>query len=223
MRAFADIESRFAAARVVFHQRRTADADATATLARIQGEISPTEVARPMSRRQICERRELPLPPPSPHWRFDSRHWGTVSLDASLLPGMCGLGAPVSGDLQQEPYCWPCKPVAKPAVTPPGMPDLAHADIVADHGLFARLILRRVRAQGSSASDSEQSDRFSDHRKLAPVSAASKVASASISRSARPATTGAADAPDSPVAPLETQLAELAWRRLRGLGPRKRP
>lgn len=222
MRAFADIESRFAAARVVFHQRRTADA--AATLARIRGEISPTEVARPMSRRQICERRELLLPPPWPHWRFDSRHWGTVSLDASLLPDMCGLGAPVSGDLQQALYCWPCKPVGKPAVTPPGMPDLPHADIVADHGLFARLILRRVRAQGSSASDSEQSDRFSNHRKLAPLSAtASEVASAPISRSARPATTGAADAPDSPVALLETQLAELAWHRLRGLGAGKRP
>jgi hypothetical protein len=152
LRAFADIGSRFAAARAVFHQRRRADA--AATLARIQGEISPTEVARPMSRWQIWERRELFLPPPWPDWRFDSRHWATVFLGVTLQPEVCGLAAPVSCGLREGPRCWPRKRVNKRTVALSGqMPDPPRAEILDAHGLFASLILRRVRAQESSAGD----------------------------------------------------------------------
>jgi hypothetical protein len=215
VRAFAGIESRFAAARTVFHQRRTADA--AATLARGQGETSRTEVARPMSRRQIRERRELSLPPPWLDWRLDSRQSGTISLDATLQTGVRALTAPVSCGFQEPPRCWPRKRVCEPAITPPGQaPGAPHTEVVDAGGFFARLVLRRVRARDSSASDPEQPDCFSDHQKLGPVSAvASEVRSAFTSRSRRSVTTARADSPDPAVPPLETQLAELAWRRLR--------
>ena len=220
MRAFADIESRFAAERAVFHQRRTADA--AATWARIQGEISLTEVARSMSRRQICERRELPLPPPWPHWRFDSRHRGTASLGVTFQPEVCGPAAPLSCGLQEAPHCWPRKRVGTQAVAPPGqIRDPPRAEIVDAHGLFASLILRRVRAQDSSTGDLERPDCFSNHRELGPGAAvASEVRSHPPRDPRRPVTTATADSPDSPV---ETQLAKLAWRHLRGRAAGERP
>jgi hypothetical protein len=219
-RAFADIESRFAAARVVFHQRRRADA--AATLARIQGEISPTEVARPMSRRQIWERRELFLPPPWPDWRIDSRHWATVFLGLIFQPEVCGLAAPVSCGLREAPRCWPRKRVNKRTVTPPGqMPDPPRAEILDAHRLFASLILRRVRAQGSSAGDCERPDCCSDHRKVIPGSAVAEEDRWRPRRDPpRPVTETAADSRESPV---ETQLAELAWRHLHGRAAGERP
>jgi hypothetical protein len=211
VRAFAGIESRFAAARTVFHQRRRADA--AATLERL-----PTEVARPMSGRQIRERRELSLPPPWPDWRFGSRGRGAISLDATVQTSVCGLAAPVSCGLQEALRCWPRKPVCKPAVEPPGQtPGPPHVEVVDPHGLFASLVLRRVRTRDSSASHPEQPDCSSDHQKRGPASAATLEARAPFtSRSGRPATTAGVDSPDPAVAPLETQLAELAWRRLRG-------
>jgi len=223
MRAFADIESRFAAARTVFYQRRTADA--AATLAGVQGEISPTEVARSMSRRQIRERREVPLPPPGPGWHLDSRHGGVISLDASLPPDVCGL-APASCGIQEAPRRWPRKRTCQAAVTPPGqMPESQHVEIICAHGLFASLILRRVRAQDSSATAPEQPNGFSDRRELGLVSAvAAEVRSSFTLRSGQTVTTAAmADSPDPPIAPLETKLAELASRRLRDRAREERP
>jgi len=214
MRAFADIESRLAAAPVVFPQRRTAEA--AATLVRIHGEISPAEVVWPMCRPQICERRKWPLPPPWPNWHFDGRHRETVSLDASLQPDLFGLTGPVRR-IRHMSVGWPRKLVDKPAARPSGqMSDSPHADIVSGHGLLASLILRQVRAQGSGG-DAEQLEYFSDDRTLSPLSGlASEVVSTLVSRAGRP-TPAATDSPDSPKALLETQLAELAWRRVRGL------
>jgi hypothetical protein len=211
VRAFSSIESRFAEARTVFHQRRTADA--AATLARGQGEASPREVARPMSRRQIRERRELSLPPPGSDWHPHIRHSGAISLDTPQT--VCGLAPPVRYGLQQAPPCWPRKRVCKPPITPPGQaPGAPHTEVVDAGGFFASLVLRRLRTRDSSVSDR---DCFSDHHKLNRVPAAvSEIRSPFTSRSGGPVTTAGADLPGPAVPPLETQLAELAWRRLRG-------
>jgi hypothetical protein len=221
--AFAGIESRFAAARTIFPERRTADA--AATLTRVQGETSTTEVARPMSRRQIRERRELSLPPSGPDWRFDSRHGGAIPSDFTLRTDSCGLATAVGCGIQEAPRCWARERVGKPVLTPPsqtaGPP---HAEVLDANGFFASLVLRRVRARDSSVSHPEQPDCSSDHRKPGPVSAAaSDVCSLFAPRSRRPVTTAGADSPDPAAAPLETQLAELAWRRLRGRAAGERP
>jgi hypothetical protein len=179
-----------------------------------------------MSRRQICERQEVPLPLPGPGWDLNSRHRGVISLDSGLQPEVCGPAASVSCGIQEAPRRWPRKRTCKAAVTPPGqMPESRHVEIVYAHGLFASLILRRVRAQGSSASAPEQPKCFSDRRELGLVSAVgSEVQSSFTLRSGQTDTTAAvADLPDPPIAPLETKLAELAWRRLRGRGVEERP
>ena len=224
MRAFADIESRFAAARIVFHQRRTADA--AATLAGVQGVVSPTEVAGSMSRRQIRERHEVPLAPPGPGWHIESQHSGVISLDTKLQPDVCGLAASVSCRIQEAPRRWLRKRTCKAAVTPPGqMAESRHVETVYAHGLFAILILRRVRAQDSSASAPEQPNCFSAHHEVGLTCAVgSEVHPSFTLRSGQTVTTAAlAASPEPPIAPLETKLAELAWRRLRGRAVEERP
>lgn len=220
MRAFADIESRFAAARIVFHQRRTADA--AATLAGVQGVVSLTEVARSMSRRQIREWQE----PPGLGGHIDSRHRGVISLDPSLQPEVCGLATSVSCGIPQAPRRWSRKRSCKVAITPPGqMPESRHVEVVCAHGLFANLILRRVRAQGSSATALEQPNCFSNRRELDLASAVgAEVRAAFTLRSGQTVTRAAvADSPDPSIAPLETKLAELAWRHLRGRAVEEKP
>jgi hypothetical protein len=221
MRAFADIESRFAAARAVFHQRRTADA--AATLAGVQGEVSPTEVARSMSRRQIRERQEVPLPLPGSGWDLDSRHRGVISLDTRLQCDLCRLVASVGCGIPEAPRRGHRRRTCQAAVTPPGqMPESRHVEVVYAHGLFASLILRRVRAQNSSASALEQPSSFSDRRELGLVSAVGSEAHSSFTSRSGQTVTTAAEA-DPPIAPLETKLAELAWRHLRGRAVEERP
>jgi hypothetical protein len=201
--AFAGIEPRFAAARSVFPERSIGDANAT--LARVQGETSTTEVAGPMSRRQIRERRESSLPSPGPDWPFDSRSRGAIALGSTLQTNSCGAATSASRVLREAP-CWTRKRVCKPAVTSPGLTaGPPHAEVLDPGSFFASLVLRRVRARPSAASRPEQPDRYSNHPKLRPVSPA-----------ALEVTSAGASSPAPVVAALETQLAELAWRRLGG-------
>jgi hypothetical protein len=98
-----------------------------------------------------------------------------------------------------------------------------HAELVDANGFFASLVLRRVRARDSAASHPEQPDRLSDHPKLGLSAAASKVQSSFILRSGRPVTIAQAGSPNPALVPLETPLAELASRRLRGRTAGERP
>lgn len=218
--AFAGIESRFRAARTVLAERRTADA--AATLAPAQGETSTTGVARPMSRRSTTERRDSCLPPPGPDWRSDSPR-GAIPLDSTLQTGSGVLAAPVCRGIQEAPGRWARKRVCKPAVTPSGQTaGPPYAELVDANGFFASLVLRRVRARDSAASHPEQPDRLSDHSKLG-LSAMLEVRSPLTLRSARPVTTAQVGSPEPALLPLETQLAELACRRLRGQTAGERP
>src|SRR5207245_3351618 len=94
--AFSCIESRAAAARMIFPERRTVDADAT--LARAQGEASRAEFARPMSHRQIPARRKFSLPPPARTDAHSDVHQKRgICLDSTLEAEFCRPSALVSG------------------------------------------------------------------------------------------------------------------------------
>ncbi len=139
-----------------------------------------------------------------------------LPLDSTLHTDSCGLGAPVSRGSQEAPrggarqrVCKPAVPTSGQTVRPP------HAQLVDANGFFAGLVLRRVRARDSAASHPEPPDQLSDHPKLGLLAAPLEVRSPPTLRSARPVPTAWTSSADAARLPLETQLAELARRRLR--------
>jgi hypothetical protein len=218
--AFACIESRMAAARTIFPER--CRADLTATLVRAQGGASTAELARPMSRRQITERRELSLPPGT-DWHSKSLPKRVIRFDANLEAESCRLATPVSCGIAEPPRCWTRERVHGPAVTQADQTaDWPRAELVGAVGLLARLVFRQVRPGHRSAADAGQR-RSSDDTKIGPILVAGSDAGSPFSlRSKRPVPIARAGAPDPAPAPMEILFTELASRRLRSLATRKK-
>jgi hypothetical protein len=217
--AFACIESRLAAARTFFPER--CRADLTATLVRIQGGASLAELARPMSRRQITERRELLLPPGT-DWHSKSLPKRVIRFDANLEAESCRLATLVSCGIAEPPHRWTRERVHGPALPQADQTaDWPRAELVGATGLLARLVFRQVRLGHRSAADAGQRH-SSDDTKAEPVLvAAPDEASPFRLRSKRPVPIARAGAPDT-VPPMEILFTELASRRLRSLATRKK-
>ena len=216
--AFACIQSRLAAARTFFPER--CRADLTATLVMAQGGASPAERVRPMSRRQITERRELSLPPGT-DWHSKSLPKRVIRFDANLEAESCRLATPVSCGIAEPPHCWTRERVPGPAVTQADQTaDWPRAELVGATGLLARLVFRQVRPGHRPAADTGRS---SDDTKSGPVLVAGPDAGSPFSlRSKRPVPIARAGAPDTVPPSMEILFTELASRRLRSLATRKK-
>lgn len=196
--AFAGVESRFAAARTIFHQRRRVHP--VATWARTQGGTSATEAARPMFRRQITAGPELFWP-----LRRHSvdRQKGTIVLESTLQ-------ADSSRKSDRNPAWAPrSEPVG------PLQAELVHAN-----GFLADLIFRQVRARHSSSSKTGQHCP-SEKPTSGVVSVAAPATQSQppqwTSRSRRSTTIAQTDLSGPVPSLLERLLAELAYRHLRRL------
>ena len=218
--AFACIESWLAAARTFFPER--CRADLTATLVRAQGEASPAERVRPMSRRQITERRELLLPPGT-DWHSKGLPKRILRFDANLEAESCRLVTPVSCGIAEPPRCWTRECVHGPVVTQADQTaDWPHAELVGATSLLASLVFRQVRPGNRSAADAGQR-RSSDDTKMGTVLVVGPDAGSPFSlRSKRPVPIARAGAPDTVPPPMEILFTELASRRLRSLATRKK-
>jgi hypothetical protein len=165
--AFACIESRLAGARTFFPGRRRADL--TATLVRAQGGASPAKLARPMSRRQSTERRELWLPPGT-DWHSKSLPKRVIRFDAKLEAESCRLVTPVGCGIAELPHCWTRERVHRPAVAQADQTAYwPHAELVGATGLLASLVFRPVLPGNRSAADAGQRASSSYDTKTGPV------------------------------------------------------
>jgi len=193
--AFAGVESRFAAARTIFHQRR--GAHPAATWARTQGGTSATEVARPMFRRQITEAPKLSRPLPR---HSVDRQKGTIVLEFTLRADSS------------------CKSDRNPEWTPrSGTVGPLQAELVHANGFLADLIFRHVRPRYSSSSNKGQRHRPSEKPASGVVSvAAPETQSQPPQWPLRSRRSGKIVLTDSS-GPVLSLLAELACRRLRSL------
>jgi hypothetical protein len=217
--ACAFIESRWAAAQTVFHERRRADW--TATWVRAPGGVSSGEFAHLMSRRQIMLRRELFLPPAT-DWHSKSLQKCAIQFNTNPEAESC-LVTPVSRRIAGPPRYGAREQVYAPAVWPAGqMADWPDDELVGAPGLLARLVFHQVRPGRRSAADTGQ--RTSLHAKLGPVLVTTPDVESQCSlRSAQPAAVTPANSPVPVPAPMEILFAELASRRLRCLAIGKRP
>ena len=219
--AFACIESRLAGARTFFPGR--CRADLTATLVRAHGGASPAKLARPMSRRQSTERRELWLPPGT-DWHSKSLPKRVIRFDAKLEAESCRLVTPVGCGIAEPPHCWTRERVHGPAVAQAEQTAYwPHAELVGATGLLASLVFRQVRPGNRSAADAGQRASSSYDTKTGPVLVAAPDLGSQFSlRSKRPVAIARAGAPDPAPASMEILFTELASRRLRSLATRKK-
>jgi hypothetical protein len=194
----AGVESRFAAARTIFPQRRRAHP--AATWARTQGGTSATEVARPMFRRQITEGPELSRPLQR---HSVDRQKGTIVLESILQADSS------------------CKSDRNPAWTPSsGAAGPLQAELVHANGFLPDLIFRQVRARHSSSSNTGQRPCPSEKPSRIVTAGAPEIQSKPPQwtlRSRRSGTIAQTDASGPAPSLLERLLAELACRRLRSL------
>jgi hypothetical protein len=222
--AFPCFESRPAAARMIFPERGTPDA--VATLTRAQGGASRAEFARPMSRRQITERRTVSLlPPPRPDAHSDLHQKRDICLDFSLPAKFCRLSTPGSCGIAEPPRCWPRKRVHKLTATQTGKTtDAASVELVAANRLFASLVFQQIRPRnGSAANAGERSGSSCEPQPGGVPVSAPDVRSPFPRQSRRTVTFAQAASPEPPTASIEALLTELARRRLRSLAAKERP
>jgi hypothetical protein len=212
--ASACIESRFAAARRIFPERRTAAAGMT--LARAPGRASPRGFACPRFRRPIREGKLSPALQRSDLQSASSPKSG-VRFSSRVQAESCPLAAPVSRGIQEPSRRWTPQRTSYPAVKQAAQAaDPPRAEPIHANRLLASLVLHAVRPRRSAA-DAEPGCSLRDP-KFGLVSSAAPGASAHFTlRSGRTVTRPLAGSPD-PVCPsIETLFTELAWRRLRRL------
>jgi hypothetical protein len=197
--AFAGVESRFAAARTFFHQRRRVHP--VATWERTQGGTSATEAAGPMFRRQITEGPELSWPLQR---HSVDRQKGTIALESTLQ-------ADSSRKSDRNPAWKPRSETVGPL----------QAELVHANGFLADLIFRQVRARDSSSSKTGQRHCPSKKPASGVVSVAAPATQSQplqwTSRSRRSSTIAQTESSGPVPSLLERLLAELACRRLRSL------
>jgi hypothetical protein len=212
--ASACIESRFAAARRIFPERRTAAA--AMTLARAQGRASPLGFARPRFRRPIMEGELSPAPQRSDSQSGSSPKSG-VRLSSRVQAESCPLAAPVSRGIQEPLRRWTPQRASYPAVKQAAQAaDLPRAEPIDANRLLASLVLHAVRPRRSGA-DAERGCSLRDPKFGLVSSATRDVCSLFTLQSERTVTRPQAGSPD-PVPPsIETLFTELARRRLRRL------
>jgi hypothetical protein len=160
-----------------------------------------TEFARPMSRRQTTNRRELLLPSLIPH-----RHQTAVIFDPSVPLAPVAATNVNGAEPAQSCTCQSIQCRAKP--TGPTT-EMASPELIAGSHLLARLVFQQIRPRSRSGRMGEQSCSPDEPQRartpIAPPNTASPLighVEASIS------------APVPP--PVETLFTQLARRRLRG-------
>ena len=142
-----------AAPRMSSPERRIADANATR--AKAQGWAFRAEFKRPMSCRQVAERRKSPvLPTHRTDAHSDVHQKRDISLDLNKKPEFCRLSAVVSGAITEPSGCRNRKSAHNPARSQTArMADAPRAELIDDNGLFARLVFHRVRPLSQSSVD----------------------------------------------------------------------
>jgi hypothetical protein len=161
-----------------------------------------TEFARPMSRRQPTNRRELLLPS-----LMHDRHQTVVICDPSAPPAPI---AAINGHGAEPARCWTRQSVQYRAAKQVGpTTEVASPELIAGNHLLARLVFQRVRPRSRSGVMGGQSCSADEPQRVRTPIAPPNIASPVI---------GPAEAPVlAPVPPpVETLFAQLARRRLRG-------
>jgi hypothetical protein len=192
--------------RIVVERRTTS---ATANLARVPEGASGAELARPISHREIAERREVFAPSSA----FDTPADGS-SLDFRQSESR--------HPLTPLPRCWTRKQVFGSALTQGNAPC---AELVDGHGLIASLVLHQVRPDQRSAVTDAGPQNHSSH---APKPGARPVAVAEVESTLAPGSAKSSPMPEAATShalptPLETLFTELARRRVRKLAIREKP
>ena len=163
-----------------------------------------TEFARPMSRRQATNRRELLSPSLMP-----DRHQAAVLLHPSVC--LAPLVA-INASSAQPPRCCTCQAVHYRGAKQPGPPIAeteSSPELIAGSHLLSRLVFRRIRSRGRSGEIREQSCHSDEPTPVCDPLVRSPMASSFKA---------SAEAPISPPAltALETLFSQLARRQLRG-------
>jgi hypothetical protein len=164
------------------------------------------EFARPMSRGQATNRRDLLLPSLGPDW-----HQTSVIFNSSA-----GLAPPplVKGRAEEAPRCWTRQNIhygaAKQAVLGA---ELTGPELIGANHLLARLVFQQIRRRSRSGGTGGQSCSSDEPQRRGVPASAPALRSPRIGRAALPS-----DAPVSVPVPLtvETLFTQLARRRLRG-------
>jgi hypothetical protein len=159
-----------------------------------------TEFARPMSRRQATNRRELLLPLLIP-----DRHQTVVDPSVPSAPV-----AATNGGGAEPARCWTRQSIQCPAAKQAGpTTEVASPELIAGNHLLARLVFQRIRPPSGSGRMGEQSCSPDEPQRACTPIAPSNIASPLIGRAEAPVS-----APVPP--PVETLFTQLVRRRLRG-------
>jgi hypothetical protein len=200
------IESRYAAAQMLWPARRRIGAGSAFARTMEVGAAAKTQFAPRASRRRIAERWESSLPAPGHH---PDRLRPDFYLQTRAVDG----GEPV-GEVEEPPRGWNPRCVHNPVGTQTN-PSLcpSHVEFISANRLFASLVFRQVRRRGlaTSAEPGIDSAPTSPGGVLVAAPAiGSPLTSGSPSKTVRAAAASSAS-------PLETLFSELARGRLRSL------
>jgi hypothetical protein len=205
MIAFAGIQSWTAAEGTILSEWRVAGA--SAALTRAQGEISPAEFRRQMSRRENIQQRKFLLQPRGTGTQADRHRQGSNTLDLSAWRESGPLMTLASGAVA-EWRCGTCKSLPGSVVDQSATP---HPELVDAHGLLASLVWHRVRPSNRSGADTgPRRPSRSDLEWLGKR------------RSVQPVATAQTGSLDQSPASIEALFTHLARRRLRSLAQKEK-
>jgi hypothetical protein len=157
-----------------------------------------TEFARPMSRRQATNRRELLLPSLIP-----ARHQTAVAFDPNGSPAPA---AAIHGNGAEPPQYWNHQRIRYRAAKQAGQTiEVVSPELIAGNHLLARLVFQQIRPRSRSAGRGGQNCSPEE-----PQRARTPIASPDIASPVR----GCAETPVPPA--VETLFTQLARRRLGG-------
>jgi hypothetical protein len=160
-----------------------------------------TEFARPMSRRQATNRRELLLPSLIP-----DRHQTVVIFDPNVPPAPVvatnGGGAEPARCWTRQSIHWRAAKQADPTT------EVISPELIAGNHLLARLVFQRIRPLSRSGMMAGQSGSPDEPQRARTPIAPPNIASPFIERSEAPISV--------PVPVMETLFTQLARRRLGG-------
>lgn len=223
--AFVCIGSQFVAVRTLLPLHHRIDAHAASARGNEVGEASIMRFGPPTSRRGIAEGWDVSPPPQRPEWCFDGQPKRLPDFDSSSQTApYARRGEPLRCGAEEAPRCWNPGPTHNPAVTQTGQATGPPCTVfVGANRLLAGLVLHQVRPRDRSAAAPKP--RTGPPRNLNPGPGAVPAPDAGAVftlESERPLTTPQAASSGPLLAPIETLLAELAWRRLRSLAAKRR-
>jgi hypothetical protein len=160
-----------------------------------------TEFARPMSRRQVTNRRELLLPSLIP-----ARHQTVVVFDASVPPAPA---AAIHSSGAEPPQYWDQQRIHYRAAKEASQTiEVVSPELIAGNHLLARLVFQQIRSRSRSAAMGGQSFSPEESQRARTPIVSPDIASPVI---------GCAETPVPPA--VETLFIQLARRRLGGRVP----